>query len=198
MKLEKDASVAKQHGIMHLDDPRFQASSEKYIFVVIQTADAFVNNYQKLVPVHSNFFDRHVAVLHNYFDVHHLEHKKAEFPTFAPLLNTKIQQTKIVSHQNIALSIRTMRPSGYDAEQKSKMWEAKAEMREWRFLLKSGRHISQEKNSFSNQSVLGENSVQNTAQKGACGTKETKALRKRSKLKIMTWKQLFRRGKRSG
>lgn len=56
LKLGKDAPAAKTLGITRLDKPNLYSSFKKAIQLIIQAADAFVENAQKSVPFHTNWF----------------------------------------------------------------------------------------------------------------------------------------------
>lgn len=97
-ELVRNAAAPKTVGITHFHDVSIYISSEEGILYMIRAAGAFVMDEHKLVRFHTNYFYRHDRELLNQLQNHHLERDEGEFTTFALLLHTKFQKTKIVSH----------------------------------------------------------------------------------------------------
>lgn len=69
----RDMPAAKTLSITHHDGPSLYVPSQKDIILKIQAADAFVENYQVLVPFHANAFYRYATVLLDELHVRLLE-----------------------------------------------------------------------------------------------------------------------------
>lgn len=126
---------------------------------MIQATDELARNDQKPAPFYATYFQRHCRALPAELHIRQLEQDKEAFSTYASLLDTMIQQTKIIAHLIISRFVSTMHPFYYDARERRKKREAKAEMCERRLLLKIERHFSPGKNSSFNKGALGENAL---------------------------------------
>lgn len=72
----KNAPASMTIGINHLDDPSLYVSSEECILLMIEAADAFVNDYHKLAFFHADLICRHVRALINELHLCHLEQER--------------------------------------------------------------------------------------------------------------------------
>lgn len=88
-----------------------------------------------------------------------MEQDEEKVPKFALILGTKSQQTRTTSHTIMSLVIVTIRPFEHDVTDKSKKWEAKAEMREKRLLLNVDRHFNPTEDASSSKTVLSESAM---------------------------------------
>lgn len=80
---------------------------------MIHAADAFVKNVHKLPPFHGNPFYWHAQALVDELQLMHLEQDLEKVLGFALFANTRIQQSKIISHSIMALSITSICLSEY-------------------------------------------------------------------------------------
>lgn len=80
-------------------------------------------------------------------------------------LDSKIQQTEIISHSIISLCISSMCPFDYKAEDKSERWKKNAEMPEKRLFLRTKRRFSLADCSSRDGEYLGENALKTAPQK---------------------------------
>lgn len=140
-------------------------------------ADEFNKNIQKLSPFFINSSYRYARALLTELLICHWEQRKEQFPTFAMVLETKLQQTKIISHSMLPVVIITTHPYDYDSRDRTKHSDIKA--RKIRLLLTIEHHSRPVESSSSNQGVLGKNVVKDTSWKNSSWKRETKALQRK-------------------
>lgn len=109
-KLGVDASAANALGFTHPADPSIYIFYQKYILLIIQTADAFVKNGNKPAPFHSNFIYSDARAFLGELHVCYLEQDQNSFLTFALFLDLTIQQIKVRSDLIMSLFTSTLLP----------------------------------------------------------------------------------------
>lgn len=115
-----DATEEEILGITHLDDEGLHISTEEDILLMIQAADAFVNDDLKPAPFHASTFYCHRKAILDKFHVSHLAQGEEMLPKFVLLFQKKIQQARSITHTIIFLFVITMRYFYYDARYMSK------------------------------------------------------------------------------
>lgn len=91
-----EAAVAKAQGITDLDDPALYIPTEVDFLLMIQAADRFVKNDHKPALFHAIAFFRHARASLDKLDALHMEQDEESFPSFALLLETRIQQRRTI------------------------------------------------------------------------------------------------------
>lgn len=126
---------------------------------MVQATDTFVRNIHKPTSFHAHHFYHHAIALLDELHVRHMKHNKERFPAFTLFLQTKIQQTRNMTHTIMTLFITTMRHYNYDTMDKSNKSNVKAEMQEKHWFLKVDCHFNFAETASSSKSVLGENAM---------------------------------------
>lgn len=172
VRLGIDARAVKTFCTMHLDEQSHNRSSKPNILFSIWAADTFVKTDHNTAPLHDSFPHRRAKALLDELHLHYLQQDKEKLSIFALFVDTKIPRTKTIFHSIITLFMSTMHLFIYDANDRSKKWKIKAEMRGKCFLMKVERHCSPVQSSSSNQGVLGKTDLKDTPPKRGLRNKE--------------------------
>lgn len=130
-----------------------------------------------------------------------LEQDQEKSSFFALFLHSKVDQSKLISHSSASLFISTIRPFNYNARERSKKWEARELMLEKRLFLNIEQQCSPVETWSTNQSVPGENFLEDAPRKKSLRNERKKRMEKQFKIinlndleKLLLQKRATRRG----